>query len=92
MPDGFCRTPPSSEFSWYVYMNDLKILIKGGYSVEVSGSDWNNVLWGFVYNHVFEEGDQYDGIGLRGFDLDFYDKDEDGVVIKGLSYYPYLLI
>ena len=32
-----------------------KALIKGGYSVEVSGSDINKVLWGLVGNNVVEE-------------------------------------
>ena len=29
---------------WDVYMNKKEALIKGGYSVEVSGSDWNKVI------------------------------------------------
>ena len=54
-----------------VYMNDSKALIKGGYSVEVSGSDGNKVLWGVVDAHVVEEGKEHDEIGLRGFDFNF---------------------
>ena len=37
-----------------------KVLIKGGYYVEVSGSDGNKFLWEVVDNHVFN-------IGIRGF-------------------------
>ena len=37
---------------WDVYMNKKLYLVKGGYYVEVSGSDWNNMLWQLVENHV----------------------------------------
>ena len=30
---------------WYIYKNEKIILTKGGYYVEVSGSDGNKVLW-----------------------------------------------
>ena len=36
-------------------MNENKPLIKGGYSVEVPGSDWERVIWKVVYDHDFEE-------------------------------------
>ena len=35
-----------------VYTNNKKVLIKGGYYVEVSGSDGKKVLWELVDNHV----------------------------------------
>ena len=31
--------------SWYVLMSSNMLLIKGGYSVKVSGSDSNTVVW-----------------------------------------------
>ena len=37
-------------------MKKKKVLIKGGYYVEVSSYDGNKVLWEVVDNHVFEEG------------------------------------
>ena len=51
----------------------IKELIKGGYYVEVSGSDGNKFLWEVVDNHVFH-------IGIRGFGSNFCDEDEEGVV------------
>ena len=33
---------------WYVYMNEKKALINGGYSVKVSASDGKKILWGVV--------------------------------------------
>ena len=41
---------------WDVYMNEKKMLNKGGYSVEVSGSDGKKVIWEVVDDHVIEEG------------------------------------
>ena len=37
-------------------MNERKFLIKGGYSVEVSGSYGKKVLWGVVDDRVVEDG------------------------------------
>ena len=51
---------------WDVYMNKKKELIKGGYSMEVSGSDEKKVLWELVNDHVVEEGKEHDDIGRRG--------------------------
>ena len=45
-----------------------KLLIKGGYSVDVSGSDENTVLREVVDNHVFRETKDNDKIGLNQFD------------------------
>ena len=47
-------------------MNKKKELIKGGYSMEVSGSDEKKVLWELVNDHVVEEGKEHDDIGRRG--------------------------
>ena len=41
---------------WDVYTNNNKALVKGGYSVEVSGSDGNKVLWEVINDNVVEEG------------------------------------
>ena len=54
-------------------MNDKKSLIKGGYYVEVSGSDGNMFIWEVVDKHVVY-------IGIRGFNFNFFDEDEEGVV------------
>ena len=54
----------------------------GGYSVEVVGYDRNKVLWEVVEDHVVEEVDDHDEIGLE----------EEGVGREILSEYPYLLM
>ena len=73
-------------------MNEKGGLIKGGYSVEFFGSCGKKVLWKVVYDHGVEEGNDSDEIGLRRFDFNLFEKDEEGVGREGLSEYPYLLI
>ena len=43
-------------------------------------------------NHFVEEPTDNEEIGLRGFDFDFFDEDEEGVVREGYSEFPYLLM
>ena len=60
--------------------------------MEVVGHDKKKVLWKVVNDHVVEELTDYEEIGLRVFDLNFFNQDEDGVVIEGSSEFTYLLI
>ena len=53
--------------SWDVYMNNKNALVMGGYSMEVSGYDGKKVVLKVVDDHVVEEGQEHDEIGLRGF-------------------------
>ena len=39
---------------WDVYVNEKENIIKGGYFVEVVGSDWKKVIWEGVDDHVIE--------------------------------------
>ena len=64
---------------WDVYLNEKEKIIKGGYSVGVVGSDTKKVLWEVVDDHVVEEENDHDEIGLRGFDFDLFGKYEEGV-------------
>ena len=50
---------------WGVYMNNKRLLIKGRYSMEVSGSDGKKVVWEVVDNHVVRDPKVNDKIGLR---------------------------
>ena len=43
-------------------------------------------------DHVVEEPTDHEEIGLRGFDLNLFDKDEEGIIRKGSSEFPYLLM
>ena len=60
---------------WYVYVNEKEKLIKGGYLVVFVGYDRRKVIWEVVDNHVIEEENDNDEIGLQGFNFNFFDKD-----------------
>ena len=57
--------------SWCVYVNEKENIIKGGYLVEVFVSDGKEVLWEVVDNHVVEEWNDHDEIGLQELFLFF---------------------
>ena len=63
---------------WDVYMNNILFLTKGGYYVEVSGSDWKKVIWEVVGGHGVEDPNENDKIVLQGLVLIFFDKVSDG--------------
>ena len=65
--------------------------MKGKYLVELVGHDKNKALWEVVDDHVAEEPSDHKDIGLRGFDFNIFDEDEEGVVREGSSE-TYLLI
>ena len=45
-----------------------------------------------VDDNVVEEPTYHEDIGLRGFDFNVFDQDEEGVVREGSSKFPYLLM
>ena len=65
---------------WYLYLNKKVKLVKGKYSVEVVGHNNKKVLWEVVGDHVVEEPCDHEDIGLRGFDFNIFDEDEEGIV------------
>ena len=70
---------------WGLYVNDKEQLVKGRYLVEVVGHDKKKVLWEVVGDHVVEEPSDNKDIGLKGFDFNIFDEDEEGVVREGCS-------
>ena len=74
-----------------LYVNEKEQLVKGKYLVEFVGHDKKKVLWEVVDNHVVEEPSDHEDIGLRGFDFNIFNEDEEGVVREGCSE-PYLLM
>ena len=50
------------------------MLVKGGYSVQVSEKDGNKVTWEVVDDHVLEEGVEHEDLGLQGFYFNLFDK------------------
>ena len=45
-----------------------------------------------VDDHVVEEPTDHEEIGIRGFDFNVFEKDEEGVVREGSSEFIYLLM
>ena len=76
---------------WDLYVNEKEQLVKSKYLVEVFDHDKKKVIWEVVDDHVVEEPSDHEDIGLRGFDFNIFDKDEEGVVSEGCSE-PYLLM
>ena len=70
---------------WDLYVNKKEQLVKGKYLVEVVGPDKKKVLWEVVDDHVVEDPSDQEDIGLRGFDFNISDEDEEGVVREGCS-------
>ena len=60
--------------------------------MEVTCYYGKEVLWGVVDDHVVEDPSDNEDIGLRGFDFNIFNEDEEGVVREGSSEFPYLLI
>ena len=77
---------------WYLYVNEKENIVKGGYLVEFVGHDGKKVLWEVVNNHVVEEPTEHEDIGLWGFDFNYFDEDEEGVVRERSSEFPYVLM
>ena len=73
----------ANRYNFYMYKKQS--FIKGGYYVEVSGSDGNKFLWEGVENNVVY-------IVIRGFDFNVFDEDEERVVRELLINNPYLLM
>ena len=48
------------------------------YSVKVSCSDGKKVLWEVIDYHIVEDRQEYDEIGLQGFDFNLFDEDKGG--------------
>ena len=77
---------------WDVQMKKKEALIKGGCSVEVSVSNGKKFLWIVVDYCGLDEVRDSDEIGLQGFCFNFFDTDEDMVVIEELRDCHYLLM
>ena len=77
---------------WDVCVNEKEKLVRGGYSLEVFGHDGEKVLCESVDDNFVEDPTDHEEMGLRGFDLNLFDEDEEGVVREESSKFPYLLM
>ena len=60
-------------------MNKKGNLMKGGYSMEFVSSNRKKFIWIVVYNHIVEEVNDHNEIGIRGVGFNFFAKDKEGV-------------
>ena len=58
--------------SGHIYMRGKRSFIKGSYSMDVSGSHRNKVVWEAIEDHVANKPKDNDDIGLRRFNFNFY--------------------
>ena len=49
-----------------------------------------DIVWTCVKDHIINENDTYEAIGLRGFDYKLFQEEEGGGTREGLDGYPYL--
>ena len=63
---------------WDLYLYEKDKLVKGKYSVEVVVHDKKKVIGEVVDDHVVGEPSDHEYIGLRGFDFNIFDEDEEG--------------
>ena len=60
--------------------------------METLGSGVKNFLWEVVDDHISEEENNHDEIGLRGLYFNLLDEGEKRVGREGLSDYPHLIM
>ena len=52
-----------------VYNSEKEVLVKGGYSVQVTDKYRKKAVWEVVDYHVVDEGGEHEKLGLQGFGL-----------------------
>ena len=59
--------------------------------MSVTNPKGGNIVWNCVEGNIIEEKEDYEAIGLRGFDYKLFEEKEGGGIIEGLYGYPYLM-
>ena len=65
-------------------------MIKRYFSLFVPHKKGGNIVWTFVNNHIINEKEQYEAIGIHGFDYKLFEEEEGGGTRERLDGYPYL--
>ena len=58
--------------------------------MSVPHPEGGNIIWNCVKDNTIKENEEYESIGLRGFDYKIFEEERDGVILEGLYGYPYL--
>ena len=78
------------DLRWEIYVKEKEELIEIKVLVSVPHPKGKNIVWTCMTDHIIDEKDQYEAIGLRGFDYKLFDEEEGGGTREGLDGYPYL--
>ena len=58
---------------WYIYTIQKEEFIKKEFLVSVTHTKGGGIVWTCVKDNIIEEKEQYDAIGLRGFDYKLFE-------------------
>ena len=75
---------------WQVYFEQKEELSKREFLVSVPHPKWGNIVWTCVKDHIIDEKEKYEAIGLHGFDYRLFEDEEGGGTKQGLDRYYYL--
>ena len=67
-----------------IYFKENKELIKRDFLVYIPHTKGGDIVWTCVKDHIIEEKEQYEDIGLSGFDCKLFEEEEldmDGSVL-----------
>ena len=78
------------EQRWEVYVKEKEELIKREFLVSFPYPKGGNIVWNCAKNNIIDEEEQYESIGLRGFDYKLFEEEEVEMTREGLDRYPYL--
>ena len=75
---------------WEVYFQEKHELIKREFFVSAPNMKGGNIVWTNVKDNITKEKEDYEAIGLRGFDYELSGEEKGGGVREGLGRYHYL--
>ena len=75
---------------WDLYIKYKEGLIKRQFSVSIMHPKGGKIVWTCVKDDIIKENNNYEAIGLSGFDYKLFEEEEGRGVIDGLYGYPYL--
>ena len=64
--------------SWEIYVKEKEDFIKRYFLVSIPHPKGGNIVWTCGNDHIIDEKEQYEAIGLRGFDYKLFEEEEGG--------------
>ena len=75
---------------WDVYIKEEEELINREFSVSVPYPKGVNIVCTCMQDHIIKGKEQYEAIGIHGFDYKLFEEEEGGLVREVLDGYHYL--